>query len=381
MEKILFVNKYATFIKESLIQKFNGQMDALISLGYEVWYVEWDGSYTWLVNRNQGIRHKITSTKTKNKESFYHTFYFPRLYKDIKKIVKNKKFDYVYMRKMPLFPSALAMGKEIRKQDAKLVFEIPTYSYIDEWKKITSLLRRVFLRFSESLEKMFNKYISLYTIMGRDEEGEFRGKPALNIKNGINVKAIKKKEISNSEEIHLIAVASMCYWHGYDRVINGLALYEGDRKVILHMVGPDGDGSLSEWKTLVNKLEIEKKVVFHGKVYGNELDQLFDKCNVAISTLGLYRQNTNSSGVLKSREYMARGIPFVYAGVDVSFDSDFLYAKKVANDNSNINIEEIISFFDKVRNDDYSQIMRQYAEDNMSWENEFIKVMSFFKKK
>ena len=121
MEKILFINKYTTFISESLIQKFNGQMDAFVSMGYDVWYIEWDGDYTWLVNRNTGSKEKISKTIVKNKEKYYHSLYFDRLYRDVKTVVKQNEFQYAYMRKMPLFPSVMSMGRELRKNEIKLI--------------------------------------------------------------------------------------------------------------------------------------------------------------------------------------------------------------------------------------------------------------------
>ena len=48
MNKILFIMKYPTCLDENLKRKFNGQMNACIQLGYEVWFIEWNGKYFFL---------------------------------------------------------------------------------------------------------------------------------------------------------------------------------------------------------------------------------------------------------------------------------------------------------------------------------------------
>ena len=48
---------------------------------------------------------------------------------------------------------------------------------------------------------------------------------------------------------------------------------------------------------------------------------------------------------MKNREYAARGIPFIYSEIDEDFD-DMPYIIKATPDESNIDINEIINFYE-----------------------------------
>lgn len=378
MKKVLFLMKYTTVFKESLLQKFNGQMEGMKDLGYEVWYIEWDGKNFYLVNWNNKNHTLIKTVKSINKERYFHTFYFVDLYKLARKVIKENNFAYIYMRRMPVFLSTISMIKMIKKKGVKLIVEIPTYNYKNEQKKEKRIIRKIVTKISEYIWSKLNNKIDLYSIIGREENGDYLGRPAVNISNGIVVDQIMSKHsfAFDGQHLELIAVASMCYWHGYDRMIKALADYTGNVKVRLHLVGPDGDGSLAQWKELVKKLNLEQSVVIHGPVYGEQLDMLFDSCHLGIGSLGLYREKMEVGAILKNREYMARGIPFVYAGRDYNIELNFPYALQIENTDSPIDLGNIVEFAARVLNNDkVTYEMRNYAIKNMSWQNELRKVL------
>ncbi len=182
-----------------------------------------------------------------------------------------------------------------------------------------------------------------------------------------------------NEEIHLLGLANMAKWHGYDRVIEGLRQYKknsGNKEVIFHLVGPDGDGSLKEWMTLTRKYKLEKNVIFEGPKFNRELDYFFNKCNLAIGSIGLHRTGYESATTLKVREYMARGIPFLMSASDQAIESDNRFCVIIPADDSPVNIELIIRYVENIRDWEYlSKSMREYANDNMTWEKQFRKII------
>lgn len=383
MEKVFFLMKYTTVFKESLLQKFDGQMEGMKKLGYEVWYIEWDGEKFYLVSWNNKYRQLIKSVKCLNKERYFHTFYFVDLYKSAKKVIEEHNFAYVYMRRMPVFLSSISMTKMIKKKGTKLIVEIPTYNYKNEQKKEKRIIRKIATKISEHIWNRLNNRINLYSIIGREESGDYLGRPAVNISNGIVVDRIKPKRTLPYDGYHLelIAVASMCYWQGYDRMIKAISDYTGNVKVRLHLVGPEGDGSLEQWKNLVTELNLQESVIIHGPVYGEQLDMLFDCCHLGIGSLGLYRKKMEVGAILKNREYMARGIPFVYVGRDYNIELDFPYARQLENSDSPIDFNNIVEFAEHVLNNDKNIYeMRNYANKNMSWESELRKVLEAVEK-
>ena len=74
----------------------------------------------------------------------------------------------------------------------------------------------------------------------------------------------------------------------------------------------------------------------------------------------------NSGATLKLREYCARGLPFIYAYNDSDF-INFKYSLKIENNETLVNINEVIDFYNSIKNENYIKEMREYAEKNLTW--------------
>lgn len=107
---------------------------------------------------------------------------------------------------------------------------------------------------------------------------------------------------------------------------------------------------------------------FHGPKHCGELNSLFYESRAAIGSLGNHRKGLRVSADLITKEYCARGIPFVISFDDVDFPDDFPYMLKVPADESSVDIGQILQFYDKIKDRDIVKEMRDYAEKNLSWE-------------
>ena len=94
---------------------------------------------------------------------------------------------------------------------------------------------------------------------------------------------------------------------------------------------------------LIEKYQIQDKVIFHGTLFGKELDDVFNQCQFAIGSLGRHRSGITNIKTLKNREYATRGIPFIYSEQDSDFDHQ-PYIIKAPADETPINIQQIIDF-------------------------------------
>ncbi|NMD39083.1 MAG: glycosyltransferase [Christensenellaceae bacterium] len=371
MKKVLFVCKYPIDEKYNLKQKFNGQINSLINMGYDVYYFAYDKNNFYIVNGAN--KTKLKSISNANSSLYLHVFAFVDLYRFAKKTL-SIDFDYMYIRNEPLELFGYIMYKETSKYPKlKVITEIPTYpaGLVSPPNKAVG----VYLKFSSMVLKKASKYINLFTLIGKQSDGYHFSRPAINIENGVYIDdfSLRSPKLQKNE-VNIIAIASMSKWQGYDRLIKGLANYKGNIPVKLHMVGNEGDGSLKEWKDLAESLNLVN-VKFYGPLYGNELDDIINKCDVGVASLGMYRLNFNVASVLKIREYMARGIPFVYAIVDKALDDNLPFIFKVSNDNSDVDIEKVAEFALKFKNDiNTPNNMRLYAKQNMSWEAQFKKI-------
>ena len=376
MKKILFIMKYPLSECYSLKHKFNGQINAAKALGYDTYNLACDKKYIYLVHDEK--YEKIKSILFATNKYYINTKAFIDIFISVLLILKKKKFDIVYMRICPLSYIGYKMCRKIASSSRSFIIEDPSYSNRNIEQK-NNVLNNIYSIYSNIWWRKIYKYIDLFSIIG-DHADYIHGIRAINIANGVCVNDVPLKfEHSISEPYHFIVVASMSYWHGYDRLIKGIALInEKERKkVIIDMVGDEGDGSLSVWKEMIKKYKLSENFVFHGRVEGKALDQIFDIADVGISSLGMYRAGYKTASVLKLREYAARGLPFVYAHDDPLLNENLWFALKVPNDDRSINIIQIIKFINEVSsNEGFSEEIRNYAKNYMSWESQLEKVFA-----
>jgi len=196
----------------------------------------------------------------------------------------------------------------------------------------------------------------------------------IKIINGINCKNIPLIQYKNGDKknINLIAVAQFAFWHGYERLIKGLYLYYKNNNnntwnVKIHFVGNGIE--LSKYKDLVIKYNLEKHVSFYGALHGSELDKVFNSSDIGIGSLASHRKNLYLSSELKSREYLARGLPIVVSTKIDCLPNDYKYCLYVPEDESPISIEKIIEFYCNIfQQDDNNKVIkeiREFAERNI----------------
>ena len=176
--------------------------------------------------------------------------------------------------------------------------------------------------------------------------------------------------------IHLIGVAEVHYWHGFDRLIAGLGEYykntESPRQVYFHIVGGvaknEMHGSIHApgFAELIAQYNIQDHVIFHGQLFGEELNTVFNQCCFAIGSLARHRSGISVIKTLKNREYATRGIPFIYSEQDSDFENQ-PYILKAAPDESPINIMQIIDFID---NHQFKPEEIRKSIEHLSWKKQ-----------
>jgi glycosyltransferase involved in cell wall biosynthesis len=150
------------------------------------------------------------------------------------------------------------------------------------------------------IDSLFGDALRRYTdaIVGVTEEitqyelkrsGE-TDKPHITIGNGIDSKSVPVRNFreNNNSQLHLICVANVSRWHGLDRLLNGMAIYRGNSHIFLHIAGEGAD--IPSLKQLVEKLNLQNHVIFHGFITGIDLDILFNSCHIAVGSLGIHRK-------------------------------------------------------------------------------------------
>ena len=285
----------------------------------------------------------------------------------------DHQIGFVYIRSNHnANPFTINMVKRMKKTGMKVVMEIPTYPYDQEY--FDKWMQRQLIQ-----DKIFRNLLAkqLDAIVTFSQENVIFGKQTIRISNGIDFDSVKMKKDCHhpANELHLIGVAEIHRWHGYDRLIKGLANYYATPKeiqVYFHVVGyffsPIEEAEILK---MIETYHLEPYIILYGKKHGEELDKIFDQCDFGIGSLGRHRVGINDIKTLKNREYAARGIPFVYSENDTDFDEK-AYVLKVPADETAINIEEIIYFYHKLNIS--PQDIRNSIE-NLSWKNQMKKVI------
>lgn len=295
-------------------------------------------------------------------------------YSPIVQYVKENKIEFVYMRSdHNANPFIISMVKSMKRGGAKVVMEIPTYPYDQEYVDWNMKLKLAVDRlFRYSLSKQLDGIVTF------SNASRIFEKDTIRISNGIDFDVIPLKEHQNdtSKELHLIGVAEIHYWHGYDRLIKGLAEYyhtNPNYKVYFHLVGIfAGEMEKNACMEVVKENHLESYIVYHGAKHDEELDELFEQCDFAIGSLGRHRSGITYIKTLKNREYAARGFSFIYSETDEDFDSK-PYVLKAPADELPIDINQIINFYCslKITPKDIRASIR-----NLSWKIQMQKVLN-----
>lgn len=200
--------------------------------------------------------------------------------------------------------------------------------------------------------------------------------PSSVISNGIQVRnfPLTRFKKFDGKLLNIIFISSTFYpWQGLDRLLQGLSRYSGNLRINLFLAG-----IISSKKKRTLESFNNKNLHIHclGLLSRQGLDEYFKHSNIAVSTLALYRKNMNEACPLKTREYTARGIPFVFAYDDVDIPEKMEFALKLPNTDSLVDISELIQFAEKTSKiPDLSIKMRKFAENNMDWK---IKIQQMY---
>ena len=274
-------------------------------------------------------------------------------YRCINDYCREHAIQLVYVRCfMNASPFNIRLFKRLQADDIKSVMEVPTYPYDGEFATLP-----LKYRIEHIFDKMFRCKLASYmdAIVTFTDEQEIFGQRTICISNGVDFDSIPlHKPIAVTNEIHLIGVAEVHPWHGFDRLIKGLGEYYRQQPVansnkpdvFFHVVGGVSESMMRDFQAIIHQFGIEKYVVFHGKLFGDELTAVFNQCQFAIGSLARHRSGITRIKTLKNREYAARGIPFIYSEEDSDFDQQ-PYVLKAPADDSPVEICQILDFLNR----------------------------------
>ena len=385
-KRIIYVTYALDELSSGITKKVYSQCFAFCNLGFQVClyinridrcvcYEVNKGRMVEIFNEKYSFPFATSFITSKNilkilQKKYYAYIRIREFFENLYEMNLLKSSEIIYIRRIsPITIILIKYLKKLKRDGKKIIYEYPTYPWEKEMIKDKNY-------FNYILDKIYyKKLISLVdyitVILGKQMKLPSK---FITISNGVNIKNIhkKKQNYRKNKEFHILGLANVQYWHGYDRIIKGIATYRNNScikdKVYFHIVG--NGNKISELKELTKRNGLERYIFFHGAKAGKDLDDFLNLCQVGIGTLGLHRQGLFIASPIKNREYCARGIPFIISFIDIDFPEDFPYIKRIPADDSEVNIEKIINFYNniKIKFPNYINDMRNYAEKYLSWE-------------
>ena len=266
----------------------------------------------------------------------------------------------------------------------KVIYELPTYPYD---KEITEKKKNLPVYWKDVICRQFlHKYVDRISILG--PEKEVFGIPTIQIRNGYNFDGIQLRQVqADKTTIDIAAVACFDSWHGYERLIESLYAYYssgGTRDIMLHFVG-DGPEK-AHYERLVADLQLGAHVVFYGMRTYTELMDIYDKCDLGASSFGMYKIGIDYGCTLKTREYLAKGLPIISGSkLDINDIPELSgYVLNFANNDTLIDFDKVIAFNDSLYRNrapedivNMANSIRDLAERNFNMQQSMMSVVKY----
>lgn len=208
---------------------------------------------------------------------------------------------------------------------APVVGEINTNDLVQH-KELGTVLSRYNRLTRGILLKRVSGLVSVSEELARDPSYAAFRKPMRVISNGIDLNTFRPLDAPNNETPRMVFIGTPGYsWHGVDKLVE-LARRFPD--LLIDIVGYD---QLPEYEPLPSNLAL------HGYLGAESYRKVMAGCDLAISTLALYRKGMEEACPLKTRECLAYGLPMVLPYIDTDLqdlECDFLL--KIPNKEDNI---------------------------------------------
>jgi len=234
--------------------------------------------------------------------------------------VKDYHPDIIYLRwsiyvfpvqrLLLIAPSILEINTNDVEEHKHLGFLKYLYNRLTRWMVYRFSSGMVFVTNELSKLNVFQKFKKPFCVIG----------------NGINISETVFFEPPNNRIPRLLFLGTEgMIWHGVEKLIFFSREYPD---VIVDVVG---------FEDVQIKENLPKNLVLHGFLTGNSLDQILEKTDCAIGTMSLYQKGLTEASPIKTRQYLASGIPSIlpYCDTDLK-DLNTEFILRIPNHRNNI---------------------------------------------
>ncbi len=305
-------------------------------------------------------------------------------------LAQKGAYDAVYIKGLLANPYAyrIAAAAKAGNPSCKVIFEVATYPYWSTYRRLlhSAWKQRNLRSFAGYLFEVLQhctaapkmkRQVDALAVFGSPVK-KLWGIPCAMLENGIEIdETVLAKKKTDPQKIHILGVVGTTISHGYSRFVEGMAQYTGSKKNSIYFDIVGRNETLPALEKRAEELHVAGNVRFLGYKSANELQKIYGSYDAAVSVLGGYRLKLYAMSPLKSREYCAAGIPFVYAYED-TLPADAPFTLKIPNDASPVKIEDVVKFVENCRSDPGLPAKeRQFAKDHYDWKIIMKRVLDF----
>jgi len=247
--------------------------------------------------------------------------------------VLNWQPDIVYLRQcsyQPGFSTLFDCAPVVIEVNTDDVRELPQVSKLSHYYNLAT--RGRLLRRASGFAFVTSELAGSLSFGRRDV-------PRVVIGNGIWLsEAVPRQHPPSNDRPHLFFIGSPGFaWHGVDKIV---ALARHRPSWHFDLVGPSA-----------REIENPGNVIAHGPMSQREYGPMLAQADVALSTLALHRKGLDEACPLKTREYLAAGVPVITAYLDTDFPNGAPFLLRLPNIEDNIvpNLSAIDEFVARSR--------------------------------
>lgn len=339
-------------------KKMLGQAKALSLLGEKVELLCLDRSKLVALTFYNGKSTGINPLQPSVPVGDYYTCLIPH----IERIAQNSKAFYIRFSGI-VDKQFVTCLDTIDLHKVPIFLDVPTYPYENELSSEQKIIDAAFK------PELHGKFAAVFCVTPPDDVDEIFGSPCHPSFNGINTAEIPCSPSGwHHDSFNIIAMGWLAHWHGFDRVISGLSGFITrfpDVEITLHVVG-DGNHRVKLEEYTVEE-RCERQVHFWGSRDGQELNEIFSRCQLGVGSLGMHRQFLTKGEPLKTREYIARGFPVVLSYEDPLLKNKLPGLFKVAANDSKIDLVDLYYLTKEYYLSDGPAIHSAYAASHFDW--------------
>ena len=143
-----------------------------------------------------------------------------------------------------------------------------------------------------------------------------------------------------------VTAGSIGQWHGVDRLVRGMSAAQEPGSTLTII----GDGpELGRLRTLTSRLGLDDRVRFTGPLTGAAYDRELAAADITVASLGEHRRGHFALSPLKTRDYLARGLPVLFAGDNPDLCGTPPFTFRAPDDDSGIDLAAVATWLQHLR--------------------------------